>query len=58
MADIAAASQSDKARGAATLFSTVQAALRTGDENMAILPETSSDMTCKLDQIDEIFATY
>ena len=58
LADIKAASQSDKARGAVDLFATVQMALRTGDENMAILPETSGDVLDALNAIDTVFDTF
>ena len=58
LADIKAESQSDKARGAADLFATVQLALRTGDENMAILPEGSANVLTALDEIDAVFHTF
>jgi hypothetical protein len=36
----------------------VQLALRTGDENMAILPETSAEVLAALDAIDTVFGTF
>lgn len=58
LADVQSASQSDKARGAADLFASVQNALHIGDENMAILPETSDPVLQTLKQIDDVFYTF
>jgi hypothetical protein len=58
MGGIDPGSESDKARGSADLFHATMMALRTGDENMAILPEEDPDVLAALDTVAAVFATY
>ncbi|NUH64602.1 type IV pili methyl-accepting chemotaxis transducer N-terminal domain-containing protein [Sulfitobacter sp. S0837] len=58
MGGIDPGAESDKARGSADLFHTTMRALRTGDENMAILPEEDPGVLTALDAVAPIFATY
>jgi len=50
--------ESDKARGSADLFYTTMMALRSGDENMAILPEKNVTVLTALEAVGPMFATY
>ena len=58
MGHIDAASESDKARGAADLFDSTMRALRTGDENMGLLAENSPDVLAALDRVEEVSVTF
>lgn len=58
MGGIDPGAESDKARGSADLFHATMLALRTGDENMAILPEEDRAVLAALDAVGPMFATY
>ena len=58
MGGIDPGAESDKARGSADLFHTTMVALRTGDENMAILPEADPGVLAALEEVGAMFATY
>ncbi len=58
MGGIDAGSEADKARGSAELFQATMLALRTGDENMAILPERDAAVLAALDDVAVLFETY
>ncbi len=58
MGHVDAASESDKARGAADLFNSTMRALHTGDENMGLLVEKNADVLASFDQVEEISRTF
>ncbi|SDF86065.1 type IV pili methyl-accepting chemotaxis transducer N-terminal domain-containing protein [Sulfitobacter delicatus] len=58
MGGIDPGAESDKARGSADLFHATMLALRTGDENMAILPEEDPGVLTALEAVGPMFATY
>ena len=58
MGGIDPGAESDKARGSADLFHATMVALRTGDENMAILPEQDPGVLAALEEVGAMFATY
>ena len=58
MGGIDPGAESDKARGSADLFHATMLALRTGDENMAILPEEDRAVLAALDAVGPMFTTY